>query len=248
MNSQDTALQLKSLISKYSKELLELYQHRTLPDIEHTDSDIILPQEVESKDVSAEMPIMKPPQAANRNQSDDCSPPPSMLRPLEPEQAEQSEDKMPRYMPRPSQVADDCSPSPSLLRPYLSDKLEMLSSMPPFDKQGYASIHIRVTAGLKSIPVSGAHVTVYYTESVNKYARKSEVTDSDGNTQPISIPVGSPPSSCTVEVSASGFCSARYADVPLYAGNNTTQQIDLIELPPGHKSDLLLLYDNPRTE
>lgn len=184
--------------------------------------------------VQTDEAVFSPQATAGAQNDDECSPPPSMLRPRQPADGR-------RGLPKIPEDRGDCSPPPSLLRPR-PDKIEILSSMPLPDTPGYASLQVRVTTGRKSLPVKGACVTVICAEPNES---KSETTGEDGNIKPIIIPLNRPSSSCTVEVEAEGFCSARYVRVPLCAGIPAVRQVDLIELPPGHKSDLLILYDNP---
>jgi hypothetical protein len=282
-----TASQLKSLILKYQKELLEFYERRTLSVPEHTPD--ISPVVQDTKDLKRDAlkteptfettkaaPCIEPKMPCTVDDEwDDCSPPPSMLRPCETEPAPRIEPKMPCTT---DDEWDDCSPPPSMLRPReteptpriepktpctVDDEWEDCSPPPSMlrpretktkpalcketaklhDAMECASLQVRVTSGGQVLPVAGARVTIFYLGESNKKKRKDDVTDKNGNTQVFSIPISAPSAPCTIEVSASGFCSARYVGIELCSGTPTTQQIDLIELPPGHKSNLLILYD-----
>ncbi|MDD3693759.1 MAG: carboxypeptidase-like regulatory domain-containing protein, partial [Oscillospiraceae bacterium] len=173
---------------------------------------------------------------------DDCSPPPSMLRPRETEPTPRIEPKTPCTV---DDEWEDCSPPPSMLRPRETKTKPALckETAKLHDAMECASLQVRVTSGGQVLPVAGARVTIFYLGESNKKMRKDDVTDKNGNTQVFSIPISAPSAPCTIEVSASGFCSARYVGIELCSGTPTTQQIDLIELPPGHKSNLLILYD-----
>ncbi len=310
------ASQLKSLILEYQKELLEFYERRTLLAPEHTPVNSAVQDSKElKKDVLKTDPVAKMTKSTPRveptmpytadDELDECSPPPSMLRPRETKPAPRIEPKTPRAAdyedecspppsilrpretksaprvepktPRAADYEDECSPPPSMLRPretkpaprieptmpYAADYEDECSPPPsmlrPHETKTRpalctetaklhhgmecASVQVHVTSSGQTLPVAGARVTIFYLGKSNKKMRNDDVTDNDGNTQVFSIPISIPPAPCTIEVSASGFCSARYVGIALYSGILATQQIDLIELPPGHKSNLLILYD-----
>ena len=216
-----TASQLKSLILKYQKELLEFYERRTLSVPEHTPD--ISPVVQDTKDLKRD--ALKTEPAFETTKAAPC---------IEP--------KMPCTV---DDEWEDCSPPPSMLRPRETKTKPALckETAKLHDAMECASLQVRVTSGGQVLPVAGARVTIFYLGESNKKMRKDDVTDKNGNTQVFSIPISAPSAPCTIEVSASGFCSARYVGIELCSGTPTTQQIDLIELPPGHKSNLLILND-----
>ncbi len=179
---------------------------------------------------------------------DECSPSPSMLRPcISPETAVVN--TRPDVMPATkiinehvAQIEEECPPSPSMLRPVKQSKKEVLSSMPaPLSSP--AMLQVMVVTGKSSAPVVGARVVVTRAGTSSQKVHKSVQTDGNGSTPVISMPNCEPPAPCTIEVNASGYCSARYSGIPLYGGLTAIQQIDLIPLPAGQKSELLILFD-----
>lgn len=153
-------------------------------------------------------------------------------------------DSQPRV--KPVMLEDDCPPSPSVFRPYRVDKRAVMADMPKPDTSKPANLQVKVTTGRQMIPVNGARVTVTRNGVSTQKIHKVTNTDRTGCTPVISIPNCGPPAPFTIEVTANGFCSARYSGVPLYSGMTSIKHVDLIPLPSGEKSDLMILFDDQR--
>ena len=143
-------------------------------------------------------------------------------------------------------MQDDCPPSPSMFRPARVDKRAVMADMPKPDTSKPANLQVKVTTGRQMIPVYGARVTVTRNGVSTQKIHKVTQTDRTGCTPVISIPNCGPPAPFTIEVTANGFCSARYSGVPLYSGMTSVHHVDLIPLPSGENADLMLLFDNQR--
>ena len=218
-SERNTSSELNATIEKYRREMLASYQRKSLPDDDTTPL-------IETS-ISHQPPI-----PYTYPNIEDLS----------------AIKEQPVTQNRPVEYAldydfeDECSPSPSMLRPVKQLKKEVLSSMPaPLSSP--AMLQVMVVTGKSSAPVVGARVVVTRAGASSQKVHKSVQTDGKGSTPVISMPNCEPPAPCTIEVNASGYCSARYSGIPLYGGLTAIQQIDLIPLPAGQKSELLILFD-----
>lgn len=185
----------------------------------------------------------------------DCPPPPSMLRPKydiwAAARAERDENVLKTSRERNLDFVEEVCHSPSKFRPFRTDKRAVLSSMLPPDNRP-ANIQVRVTTGRTPVPVCGAKVTIIRNGASTQKIQKTSQTDSSGSTPVLSIPSCNPPAPCTIEVTANGYCSARYSGIPLYNGITAIQNIDLVRLPSGQKPDFVLQFDgspsNPKAD
>lgn len=174
---------------------------------------------------------------------DECPPPPSMFRPIKNIQTSKTK----KIKETSAFIFDEeCPPTPSMFRPFRNDKRAVLASMPDPDTSKPANLQVKVTTGRQSIPVNGARVTVSRNGVSTQKIQKVIQTDRTGSTPVISIPNCGPLSPYTIEVTANGFCSARYSGIPLYNGITAVQHVDLIPLPTGERSDLLILFDQSK--
>ena len=178
---------------------------------------------------------------------DDCPPAPSMFRPVQDTSAVSQETNQPvpanhSFVSFPD---DECPTAPSKFRPFRADKKAVLASMPKPDSSKPANLQVKVTSGRNPVPIYDARVTItragFSTQKVHKTVR----TDGSGSTPVVAIPLCDPPAPCTIEVSANGYCGARYSGIPLYNGITAIQYIDLIPLPSGQK-DLTILFQESR--
>ncbi|MDD2361432.1 MAG: hypothetical protein PHH84_00500 [Oscillospiraceae bacterium] len=251
---QNTPSELKGIIEKYRREMLESYQKKSLPDdITSPVTETSIPEQpsfsytcpdIEDLPVQKVQPAPQFPPAAY-DFEDECSPSPSMLRPCINQEAaalKPEPDVMPATNIYNAPVEDECSPSPSMFRPINQLKKEVLASMPA-SPSSPAMLQVNVMSGRPAAPVVGARVLVTRVGASGQKVHKSIRTDDNGSTPIITMPTCEPPAPCTIEVNANGYCGARYSGIPLYGGLTAIQQIDLIPLPAGQKSELLILFD-----
>lgn len=104
----------------------------------------------------------------------------------------------------------------------------------------FGTLTVRAVTANNALPVSGAVVRITGAEEQNRSVAHSELTNRDGTTRPISLPAPNKSFSLTpnptetpyaiydMEISAEGYYAKRMFALPVFAGINSLQIVNMI--------------------
>lgn len=267
MNEQSPIRPVKELIEEYNRQLMDTYRRQSpppaplaqnwleeqfpMPDIERDKAALAVNTSVQSAEAS-EGNGTQPTERASQNPAEMLPDTLSPNQPLSPE------------IPPPSVAEPPENPAPNPSFPYEDGDLQQRPPYPTEDLSqeptpetpatpyiGY--LRVFVFTGQTTEPLEGARVVITRRQGDGNALYANTTTDMDGQTPVIPLPsvdpnltlrpdVTRPYVAYDIRVSADGFSSALYRDVPVYGGNYVTQPAAMLPLLPGEDPSVPRIY------
>lgn len=104
----------------------------------------------------------------------------------------------------------------------------------------YGRLSVKATIGGGALPVKNAHVHIYGVSENNRGIEYSVITDVDGVTEwinlpapPVALSLGPHPNESAyslynMDISADGYYTKRFFDIPVFDGISTVQNVSMI--------------------
>ena len=148
------------------------------------------------------------------------------------------------------EMIDTYSYSPS------TEEIIAVAEDPVVETDEYVDIgqlQVIVRAENEGIPISGAVITITQSADNGITLIRTMISDDSGETPFIDLLTvdrrytlspgyEKPYASYTVDVSADGYFSKRFTDLPIYGGVAAIQQVNMIPLPEQSENDRILTY------